>query len=274
MKKLLKYDILNSYRFVTIVMMIAILAFIIQLFLFQTTGKDIQLNAVLSLPALAGLTAWLIGRFNDEIRNSDGIMIYSTPNSKTKIIISRFITNLLWVTLMVLIFAMFNVFANYIPFVGVVHNADKSSYYSALQIVIIRLFSITWNITYVSCLIVLGMLATVISNMWFNGKSFGFILSAATYVIIFIVFHIILMLLISKFPIHYVLSEQYNYLKWGIDIGSEGSVYTFFGGTGGSVFLATYNRAFLGIMALIINVFITGVSLIATMILMEKKVEV
>jgi hypothetical protein len=276
MKKLIKYDILNSYKFIVTAALISSAVMIGQYLILKATGSNIRLNSVLALPTLAGLTVWLIGRFNDELKSGEGILIYITPNSKIKIFLSRLTTSAIWVTVAVLMFALINIITDYIPFLGV-SSTDEKGMLTLSQISIIRLFSIGWNISYIMALVLLGMFASLITSSFIKSSSLSFILSAATYIILFIAFHAMLMFLITHFPLTYEVSSGFNAVP-GVDMVYEHGGYTFFGGSidsnYGAVFTSSYNRIRLGIMGIVGNNLISLILFSFIAVLMERRLEI
>lgn len=276
MKKLIKYEILNSYKFIVTAALICSAVMIGQYLIFKVTGSNIRLNSVLALPTLAALTLWLIGRFNDELKYGEGILIYTTPNSRLKVFLSRLITSAIWVTAAVLMFAFINILTDYIPFIGV-SSVNEEGMLTVSQINIIRLFSIGWNISYIMTFILLGMFASLITSSFTESNSVGLILGAATYIILFIAFHAVLMFLVTRFPLSYEIPLGFNAVT-GSDMVYERGGYTFFGGNigkyNGAIFSSSYNRVSLGIMGIVGSNLISLVLLSFTAVLMERRLEI
>lgn len=265
MKKLLIYHIKNSYKFVIIALITSTISYMIKLFIYKNFLTDF-INILLS----AVLIVQCIMEFTNEIGNGNAVLLYSTPNSTTTIFGAKIITSFIWVAILNIWFAVFNIIVKYIPFTGYDSYNNEYNWLSNEQSFILRNFSLFWCITFMMALILICMLVYIINNVLFSNKHLKFILSAALYIIVFYIYLVLLIKTMEWIPINYILGNK-NYIMYGYtNLKYEMSILP---SNNATLFASCKGNITLGATGILYNIVLIAAAFIASASLLKHKIE-
>lgn len=219
MYKLLKYEVLNSYKYMITFISFILFGFGAQFYISIVKNNSVELGSVISLAVYAGFIAFSIFGINDSLKYKEGMMIFYVPEKKGKILLAKILTIIIYTMALVLIVSLLNIAVGHIPFIGssysrkeIVVNSDIISSYSRVAIVdqlklvhkvLLNVFYVLWSISYILALIITGILVSIISNGVIKKFKLNYIITVALYISMFFIFTTLMLKSINLIPLNY-----------------------------------------------------------------------
>lgn len=172
MRKLLKYQFLNSYKSFIAALSLIVIGYMLDYFWFYMKGNVVGLSYVTNIFAYCILIFYSIDSVVRLITKGHGMALYLVPIKKRKVFYSNILMFCIYLILLIIIILLQNLVIGHVPFIdnNIIKNAVQQI--PLKSNIIINVFYFAWGLGCCLAIITTGVLIKIVVNVLFRNRRY------------------------------------------------------------------------------------------------------